>query len=449
MKIKFLGAAGTVTGSSYVLESSHGTKVLIDLGMFQGLPEIEKLNNQPYAYDCSQLDGAILTHAHLDHCGRLPILLPKGFQGDIWMTAPTQELAQLTLLDTAKIAKMDKKKALFDKELAEQTFERFRLADYHEEFQIGDLSITFFNAGHLLGAASILIEDRLASDSMKKAVFSGDLGNSPEKLLQELEMIPQADVVVMESTYGDRLHPHEIAADQLAAEIQAVERNGAALLIPSFALERTQELLHIIKHLKEENRVHRETAVFMDSPMALKATKTYLNYPMEFSDHIQQELQGQNPFDFPGMEVLMSREESEAIHKRPGPKVILAGSGMMAGGRIVGHAAHYLPMKSTRLFFVGFQGEGTLGRQIAEGATEVMIDKQNVPIRATVSRTHSMSSHADQSQLLQWLKHIQGVKKVFLTHGENIPRTALSEKVKTDLGISDVFLPNLNQEIVL
>lgn len=455
MQIKFLGAAGTVTGSSYVLTSGSGQSILIDLGMFQGLPVIDRLNYEPYEFDCSRLIGAVLTHAHLDHCGRLPIILPKGFTGKIWMTPATRDLTELSLFDTAKIADQDnrehQKPFLFDSELVTQTIEHFQNVEYRTPFQIGDFTITLRDAGHILGSASLEIVDNSANSEISKIAFSGDLGNSPEDLLEATEILGSADAVVMESTYGDRLHPSSDAVGAVQAEIHAVEMAGgdATLLIPAFSLERTQELLHMIMHLKKNGKILAGTPVFLDSPMGEKATQVYMNYPQIFNTHIRGELQTSSPFDFPQLEIVPGHKESEAIYKMSAPKVIIAGSGMMTGGRIMGHAAHYLPMKSTRLLIVGFQGEGTLGRKLLEGAKQVMINGVAVQVNATVSNTESMSSHADQKQLLDWLRPIKNVKKVFLTHGDDGPRAALAEKITVELGLSNVTLPKMNQEVSL
>lgn len=442
MQIKFLGAAGTVTGSSYVLTSGSGQSILIDLGMFQGPTEIDRLNYLPYDFDVKSLVGAVLTHAHLDHCGRLPILLPLGFTGDIWMTPPTRELTELSLLDSAKIATEDHKNVLYDAELANKTFTHFKTIEYHQEFSIGDFKIIMHDAGHILGSASLEIHD-----GQQKIVFSGDIGNYPEDLLQPTEFMDSADFVVMESTYGDRLHPKSDPAEALATEIQAIQANPGTLLIPAFSLERTQELLHLIGHLKSSGKILAETPVYLDSPMAEKATVIYEKYPKVFNPHIQEDLKSGNPFEFPGFQVIPGRRASDNMDDQIGAKVIIAGSGMMTGGRIVGLAAHYLPMPTTRLLIVGFQAEKTLGRRLLEGTKQVDIDGRTIEVRATINNTDAMSSHADQGQLLDWLKHINGVKKLFLTHGENPSRKTLSEKVTQDLKISDITLPSLGQEV--
>ncbi|MEO8581439.1 MAG: MBL fold metallo-hydrolase [Patescibacteria group bacterium] len=447
MNIKFLGAAGTVTGSSYALTSGSGRSILIDLGMFQGPQQIEQLNYEPYEYDCSKLVGMVLTHAHLDHCGRLPILLPKGFKGNIWMTTSTRDLTELSLLDTAKIAKEDEKPILFDKELAQRAIEQFKTVEYRTPVQMGDFTITFRDAGHILGSASLEIEDKSPNSEIRKIIFSGDLGNTPEDLLEATETIDTADAVVMESTYGDRLHPKQDPTETIQSEINAVETSGGTLLIPSFSLNRTQEILHIIRHLKRDGKISPQTLVFLDSPMAEKATRIYMNYRPLFNAHIREDFKTGSPFEFPGYQELAKQAQSQAIEEQSGPKVIIAGSGMMTGGRIVRHAAHYLPIASTRLLIVGYQGIGTLGRELLDGKKDVGIEGRSVHVTATVTDTQAMSSHADQSQLLDWLGHIQHVKKVFLTHGDNVPREALSLKIKEALQLTDITMPTMNQEI--
>lgn len=449
MKIKFLGAAGTVTGSSYVLTSGSGQSLLIDLGMFQGLPDIDRLNYDPFEYDCSTLVGAVLTHAHLDHCGRLPLLLSGGFKEKIWMTPATQDLTELSLLDSAKIAVQDNHKILYDKDLAYKTIDRFKTIEYRTPLSIGNFAITFRDAGHILGAASLEIEDMLADSEIKKIVFSGDLGNAPEDLVQMTEFIESADAVVMESTYGDRIHPEEDAMAILQAEIHSVESSGGTLLIPAFALERTQEVLHMIMHLKSSQKISMKTPIFLDSPMADKATLIYMQYPELFNSHITNDLKEGAIFGFPGLEIINDKNESKKIYRTKGPKVIIAGSGMMTGGRILGHAAHYLPQTSSRLLIVGYQGEGTLGRELMEGSKQVVIDDITIPVKAHVSTTHAMSSHADQGQLMSWLTHIKNVKKVYLTHGEDVSRLALSKKITNELADVEVCAPVLHQEVHL
>jgi len=447
MKIKFLGAAGTVTGSSYILTSGGGTSILIDLGMFQGPSEVDKLNYLPYDFDVSTLSGAILTHAHLDHCGRLPIIISKGFKDSVYMTPPTRDLTELSLLDSAKIAKEDKTQVLYTTADVISLVKQFVTVEYHKEIHIGDFIITFYDAGHILGSASLEIVDKNPSSDIRKIIFSADIGNYPAYLEDATEFIKSGDAVVIETTYGDRLHPEESPIDALQSEINAVEVNGGTLLIPSFSLDRAQELLHMIMHLKKEGKVLKETPVILDSPMAEKATKIYVDYPKYFNPHIEAEYKLGEMFDFEGLEVTKDWRQSQAIHARPEPKVIIAGAGMMTGGRIVGHAMHYLSFPTTRLMIVGYQGEGSLGRELLNGTSEVIIKGVKIPVKASIHDTQGLSSHADQGQLMEWLKSIKGVKKVILTHGDDHSRIGFSEIVEKDLGISDITLPKLGDEI--
>lgn len=447
MKLKFLGAAGTVTGSSYILTANDGQSILIDLGMFQGTPDIEELNYLPYDYDLSQVSHALVTHAHLDHVGRLPILISHGFTGQIYMTPATSELAYLTLSDSAKIAAYDDKQALYDQALVDSTFERIVTKDYHQSFACGNFDITFYNAGHLLGAASIHIRDRSSGSPGSSIIFSGDLGQPPEELLLDSQVPPSAGAVVIESTYGDRLHPALDPLDELQAQINAVEDGQSTLLIPAFSLEKTQELLHLIKHLKKSDRINHDTTVFMDGPMAIKTTQIYRQYPQLLNRQVQSELVKGDPFDFPGLVVTKSFRHSKKIRRHSGAKVIIAGAGMMTGGRIVSHAAAYLSNPLNRIYFVGYQAEETPGRAILEGSSLVALGDNEVEIAATVASTGAMSAHADQKQLLNWLGGISGVSKVFITHGEDHSRAALAEKIHQQLHISDISLPGMNQEV--
>jgi metallo-beta-lactamase family protein len=448
MKIKFLGAAGTVTGSGYVVTSESGQSVLVDLGMFQGPAAIEQLNYKQIDFDFSRLSGMVLTHAHLDHCGRLPVIFSHGFKGQVWMTEPTAELTEVVLFDSAKIARQDEREILYDKQLVENSIKAFKKVKYDVPFTIGDFTVVLREAGHILGSASVEIEDRSGKE-IRKIVFSGDLGNPAMDLLPPAAHISSADVVVMESTYGDRLHPTEDPTNVLVSEIKQIEASGGTLLIPAFSLEKTQEILHWLKKLKIAGKIKTQTPIFLDSPMALRATRIYQNYPPMFNTTLQMEFKNSNPFEFPGLEIIESQESRGFIEKERGAKVIIAGSGMMMGGRILAHSIRYLPNKINRLLLVGYQGEETLGREIMEGSKSVTIDGASVNIRASISHTQAMSSHADQGQLMDWLKKMQGVQKVVLTHGEDGPRKVLAEKITADLEMREVILPTLNQEEVL
>lgn len=442
MRIKFLGATGTVTGSSYLVTANTGEEILVDLGMYQGQASIDALNFQPLDFDPSKLTGVVLTHAHLDHCGRLPLLIKNGFTGNIYMTPPTADLTELSLLDSAKINEEDNKSGLYNREDVATTVQKFRTIDYDKQFNFGNVSVCLKDAGHILGSASA----EITADG-KKIVFSGDLGNSPEDIINPTERINNANAVVMESTYGDREHPKDDVKNIIQKEINAVEENNGTLLIPAFSLERTQELLHIISHLKATNSVSRDIRVYLDSPMAEKATLIYEKYKKYMNNEITQDYQKADPFTFPGLTVTKDRHESEKINTTIGAKVIISGSGMMTGGRIVGHAKVLLMIGSTRLLFVGYQAEETLGRQILEGAKNVDIEGVKIHINANINETQALSSHADQPKLLAWVKQIQGLQKVILTHGEDAARIQLDDKIRNELGINDVIIPKLRDTI--
>jgi len=448
-QLKFLGAAGMVTGSSYWLEDHDSHGILIDLGMFQGIEEQKAFNSQALAFSAKNLDAMILTHAHLDHCGRMPLLVGAGFTGPIFMTEATRQLLELSLYDAAKVAKENDERrqtheALFAEEEVEKLLTHCRIVAYDRPFTVGSFEITMRDAGHILGSASLEVK-YTGEGKTVRVVFSGDLGNTPQDLIRPTEMIKEAEVVVMESTYGDRTHSNEDPLKVIQGEINAIEENGGTLLIPAFSLERTQEILHRIDHLKKSKKIKDETPVFLDSPMAIKATMIFKHfadlYNQELADHAKLD----DPFDFPGLVLVEKGGESAKIKEIDRPKVIIAGSGMMSGGRIMRHAIDFLPLPTTRLLQVGFQAQGTVGRQIQDGAKKVKIYDEEVEVAAQIREVTSMSAHADQPRLMNWLSKIKGVQKVFLTHGEELPRLVLAEKIRNELGVTDVVLPEMNQ----
>lgn len=446
MKLKFLGASGTVTGSCYCL-SGENTSIMIDCGMFQGVKEVDELNQKKPAIDIEKLDSVILTHAHLDHCGRLPLLLKYGFKGVVYMNEPTKALAEIVLLDSAKIAREDSTETLYDEDDVFAFLKKVVLVEYHKPFTVGGFEAIMYDAGHILGSASILFTE-IKTD--KKVLFSGDLGNSPEPLLMPTETIKEADIVVMESTYGDEKHPIGEESEVIAEIVAEAEHVGGAVLIPSFSIQRAQELLYLFDGLKKEGKVKEETVVFLDSPMALKTTEVYKDYPGLYSSQLKNQVKSDDPFDFPGLILCDSVEKSKQIKNYPGAKVIIAGSGMMTGGRIMHHAINYLSDPKNTLVFVGFQAEGTLGREIKSGKSEVNIWGNAVEIRADVKEIKTMSSHADQDQLWSWFSKVGGIKKVFLTHGEDMARLVFKEIIKNRSELSvEVEMPKLDQEYEL
>jgi metallo-beta-lactamase family protein len=424
-KIKFLGASGTVTGSSYQID-----ELLIDLGMFQGGHELNKLNLIRPEIDINKLQGVILTHAHLDHSGRLPWLVKLGYKGPIYMTAATSELAEIALLDAAKLNEEDDN-------YVGQVMKLVKIVEYGQKFVVGSFNCELCDAGHILGSASVLLEK-----NGKKIIFSGDLGNSPEDLLKPTQTFNQAEVVVMESTYGDKEHAQEKPLQVLQEEINKIENDNSTLLIPAFAIERSQEILHYIDHLKKSKPIKEDTLVFLDSPMAQKSTQVYKKYKQLYSPELYEHAQNDDPFAFPGLIETEKTHESLNIKKSLGAKVIIAGSGMMTGGRVLNHAVDVLPNPNNRLLIVGFQAMGTIGRQILDGEKVININGQAVFVKAHVRKTSGMSAHADRPKLLAWLKKISGVEKVFLTHSEDSVRKIFAQKINH----LKVILPSLNAE---
>lgn len=438
-KISFFGAAGEVTGSSFVLTADDQTQVLIDFGMFQGSREQIAQNYAMLDFDPSSLKAVFITHAHLDHSGRLPLLIYGGFKGKVLMTEPTRALVEVILTDSARIAEKDMtKQPLYTIEQVDKILQMIQIVEYDRTTSIGPFTAVFRDAGHILGSSSIEITDSSSTPS-QKIVFSGDLGNTPQDIMNPTRYIDSADIVVMESTYGDKNHPQEDVIGIMQEEINAVEKDGGVLMIPAFSIERTQELIHRIHHMKAEGKISAEIPVFLDSPMGSHVTQIYREYADFCNDEIHAHTN--DPFIFDGLRITDESYQSKKIIGVPNPKVIIAGSGMMSGGRIMHHSENYLSSPTTHILFVGYQAEDTMGRKILEGAQSVVINNENYTVKAKIREIETLSSHADQGKLLKWLGHIKGVKKVFLVHGEPEQREVLKGKITEELGITDITLP--------
>lgn len=437
-----------MTGSSYLLDTGK-TRVMVDMGMFQG-EGAEMKNPKPIEVEIESVDGLILTHAHLDHCGRLPMLFKDGkFRGNIWTMPPTIELSELVMHDSAHLMLDEVRRAgmapLYETTQVEQVLEKFVPVEYEAMTRISDdVSFKLLDAGHILGSASVLIEVKDSNGSRKNIVFSGDLGNTPSPIVGMIDEPRFADVVIMESTYGDRLHEPRGKEEKVIAELsQEVERTKGTFLMPAFSLERTQELLQIFDKLKKSKAVSDQLLVYLDTPMGLRATNIYKQYSRYFNDATREIFARDDPFDFPGLVISGHHDQSERIDTTDGAKVIIAGSGMMSGGRIVHHAAKWLPDPKTILLFTGFQAKGTRGRHIVDGEKRLVIDGKLTEVNAKIVSVESMSGHADQNQLMDWLKQIQGVKKVILTHGEDPAREVIGKRIADELKLP-VEKPYLN-----
>lgn len=452
MKLSFFGGARTVTGANYLIENGK-SKILVDCGLFQGCRFCDRRNYNKFAYDARKIDAVLLTHAHIDHSGRLPKLVKDGFRGEIFATKPTIDLVELMLRDSADVMRHEardvrgiKSKILFDEDDVARTMKLFRGVEYNEKIDVGGgFSANFKDAGHILGSAIIEIYH-----NGKKIVFSGDLGNSPAPILRPTEFIYDADWVVMESTYGDRVHEDkEQRKQELEDVIEETVAKGGTFMIPSFALERTQELLYELNELVENHRIP-SVPVFIDSPLAIKATEVYRKYKKYFNQKAQDLIaSGDRLFQFPRLTFTRAVEESRAINDVPPPKIIIAGSGMSNGGRILHHERRYLSDPKSTILFIGYQAAGTLGRRIFDKEKEVNIFKERIPVRCRVKAIGAYSSHADQEMLIGWVKHIKKpIKKIFVVQGEDGPSLALVQKIKDTLGI-DACAPSLGDSIEL
>jgi metallo-beta-lactamase family protein len=439
MKLSFFGAAGEVTGSCSMV-TIGSQKFLIDCGMFQGSPELEAKNKEPLPFNPAELSGVMVTHAHLDHVGRLPLLVKNGYEGKIFATAPTAELAELIMEDALHIMIYNHRKSgaeiLYDSADIAKVMERFTAVDYHQKHSLGSgISFTLHDAGHIFGSAFIEIEAE-----GKRVVFSGDVGNVNVPILQDTESLPKdIDVLVCESTYGDRIHENSAKREEiLSSLISAAISRGGTLMIPSFSLERTQELVYELNNLVDRQHVLPRIPIFLDSPLAIKATRIYLKYPQYYDAEASRLLKnGDDLFNFPGLVITETKEESKKINNTPGPKIIIAGSGMMNGGRILHHALRYLSDAKNTLLIVGYQSYGTLGRNILEGHSPVDVMGEKVAVHCQVKAIGALSAHADQAKFLTWIGAGKP-KKVILNHGEEQVSSSLAQKLREVTGVEAI-----------
>ncbi len=428
MKLQFAGGAGEVTGSSFLIDGRKN--ILIDCGFFQGEQVSEDKNRQPFPFNPQEVDAVLLTHAHLDHCGRLPSLVKNGFKGPIFTTPPTGALIRLILLDTVHlmIEEMEEngRPPLYTAAEVEETMSLITEVAYNEERDVFGASFKFRDAGHILGSSFIEIETE-----GKKFVFSGDLGNSPSQILMPPERPESADFVVIEATYGGKEHDDRVS--KVAAIHEAVDyiiKTGGTLLIPAFAIERTQEILHILDALETHHAIA-DIPAFLDSPLAIDVTSIFRTYP----DYLRPALASalisgdDDPFDFPKLKLTRSVDASKSLNEMPGPKIVVAGSGMMEGGRIQHHLLHCLSDPKNLLLVVGFQAPGTLGRAIVDGAKRIHIKGYEKEVKAKVVSALSFSSHADNSGLLAWLAELKRPEELFLVHGEPDRLTEFKDSV--------------------
>jgi metallo-beta-lactamase family protein len=436
--------------------------VLIDCGLYQGGRELKQENAEPFGFDPESIDFLLLTHAHLDHCGRIPLLVKRGFRGEIVTTSASRDLARLVLLDSARIQEEeasrrarhtgddggeDGAEPLYDLLEALDSLDFFgRTAAYGSPLTLADeICATFLDAGHILGSASVLLE-LTEGEQRRRLLFSGDLGNSGRPILRDPTPPPEVDVVVMETTYGDRRHRDlEASVEELDEAISASFARGGAVIIPTFALERAQEILYHLRERVEAGRLPRDMPVYLDSPMAISATEIFGRHPECFDEEAYQLLrEGRDPFHLPGLRFTRGTDESKAIDRARGSSVIMAGSGMCTGGRVRHHLRHHLGREQSSVIFVGFAALGTLARRIIDGEAEVSVFGEKIAVRAHVHTINGFSAHADQAELLAWQAAARPAT-TFLVHGEE----AIMAQFAARLTGTRVEMPALHEEFEL
>jgi len=448
MRISFHGAAQGVTGSCHLLDTGTA-RILVDCGLFQGSRKLREENEAPFGFDPASIDVLLLTHAHLDHCGRIPLLVKQGFRGQVICTAPTRELARMVLLDTARlqeeeVARTQRRKArgqrihgmeeeaLFDSQDVEEAYARFAGdADYGKTLEIApNVAATFQDAGHILGSASILVEAKIKG-SARRLVFSGDIGSPRHPIVNDPVPAPEADIVVMETTYGGRHHRGVMeTAKEFFEAITATVKAGGNVVVPTFALERAQEVIYGIREGLEHKRLPEGLKVFVDSPMATSATEIFRAHPECYDSHARMVLKERDPFDFPGLSYTRDRNESKAINAVRSGAVILAGAGMCTGGRVQHHLEQLLPRRECAVIFVGYAAHGTPARAMIDGAKSLRLFGQEVPVLAKIHTINGFSGHGDHATLMQWHGERAKPGLTFLVHGEAERAQAVREDLE-------------------
>ncbi len=440
MKLSFHGGAGEVTGACYLLETKSES-ILVDCGLFQGCDECTDLNFEDFKFDPRSVKALLVTHAHIDHIGRIPKFVRAGFKGKIYSTAPTRDLARILLEDALSLTKREHKE-LYEKEDLEKTFGQWGVVSYGEKFSIGEIDMVFRNAGHILGSAFL----ELWAEG-KHILFTGDLGNVPSVLLSPPEILRDIEYLIIESTYGSRTH--EVPENRnlsLERVVEDISSRGGTLMIPAFATERTQDLLFLLNEMLHYKRIP-EIPVFVDSPLAIHATEIYEKYTSFYKDEIKKlYLEHPHLFKFKKLSFTKSVEESKGINEVKPPKVIIAGSGMMTGGRILHHLRRYLSDPRSILLVVGYQASGSLGRRLIDGEKFVKIFGEDITVSAEVRKINGFSAHADNPQLFSFVESTrETLKRVFVVQGEEAQAMHFMQEVKDHLGIQ-ADAPTLYEE---
>lgn len=448
--IAFLGATGTVTGSRFLV-STQFSKVLVDCGMFQGTKEIRKKNWEAFPVDVATIDAVVLTHAHLDHCGYLPLLVRQGFRKRIHSTHYTKEIATIILRDSARLQENDAKyaadtkysehaepKPLYRSEDVEATLKLFTENTFRTPVQLTeDIKVTFFPSGHILGSSFILLEA-----GGKLILFTGDLGrdNHPLLSIPDAPPVNGIDVVVTESTYGDRIH--DTTPESFAIEINAGIKRGGVILIPAFAVDRTEVILMALRSLIEEKKIP-ALPIYVDSPMAIAALAQYrqaiAENSLEIRPGVSERWKNQDPFNAGALNQVDTTEESKSLKDLVGTSILISASGMSSGGRVVHHLKNLLPDERNTVILVGYQAAGTRGRALEDGEQEVKIHGNWIPVNAHIAKVESFSVHADSDELIRWLSQISTPSKAFIVHGEADSQLAMKNRLENELGWSAII----------
>ena len=442
-ELTFAGGADSVTGANFILDLDN-TRIAVDCGLEQGSPEADEHNRAPFGYDPSSVDYLFITHAHLDHIGRVPKLVREGFRGVIYSTPVTRKIVEVMFEDALGIMEHEQREdgtePLYERADVERALELWQELAYHDPHSFDGFRINAKDAGHILGSAMFEITVPDAQGGESTIVFTGDLGNSPAPLIKDTEAITGARYMVMESVYGDRDHESPEERDEAFREhVKNTIERGGTLVIPAFSLERTQIILHALNRMIENGEVQ-SVPVFLDSPLAIKLTRIFEEVRKHYNEDIKQEAKEGDPlFSFPSLEMTERVEDSKAIEDAPSPKIVIAGSGMSTGGRVMHHELDYLPDPANTLLLVGYQAAGTLGRKLAEGAKEVEIFDKQVPVRAEVAKIEGYSSHKDSGHLLEFVaQSAETLETVFLAMGEQKSRTYLAQRIRDFLGVKAV-----------
>lgn len=458
--VKFLGGAGAVTGSKYLIDLGE-FEFLVDCGLYQGNRALRDRNWDKFPMPPIEMEAIVLTHAHLDHIGYLPKLVKQGFSGPIYCTEATAELAKILLLDSGKLqeeeaeyarkkgySKHDNPQPLYTQEDAEAVFPKLVPQEFERPFSIHpDVTVTYYHAGHILGASIVKIVVK-GKEQEKKLVFSGDLGRYHDPILYPPSRIPKADILWIESTYGDRVSPPVKPEEELGRAIRDTFDRGGLVIIPAFAVGRTQLVMYYLFQLMEKGKIPK-APIFLDSPMAINATKLYLDFKSDHQLSAVLEEDGNHPFDHPQLHYFQKQEQSRSLNEYRGNAIIISASGMATGGRVLHHLFHHLPDEKNGVIFVGYQAEGTRGRRLLEGEPEIRIYGREVPVKAKIYQIDGLSAHADQNELMDWAEgFIEKPKIVFIIHGEEKSASVLGQKLHEEMGWRTI-LPQYLESFIL